>query len=306
MRENSSRWRPARSLPVLLLVGVVTSVGAAERVIEYFTSAFIPQTIVAELGDTVTWVRVRAEHTVTSGSGPDDPQAGARFDVLLTEERSSYSLTLGVEHVEGVTFFCRNHPRQRGFVQVSRGETTVRVAVVDNVFIPHEVYIFAGDSILWEHEFMEDFHTVTSGLSSRPEDNPAALFDVESSCAQPIFVYTFERGAVYPYFCRPHESMGMTGTVHVQDLFVRGDASGDGAVDIGDAVAVLSFLFLNRQIPPCVDALDADDDGVVNITDAIFVLGFLFQRGGEMPPPFPLVGPDRTEDGLRCMPADAE
>ncbi|NMD35000.1 MAG: hypothetical protein GYA73_03870, partial [Planctomycetes bacterium] len=88
----------------------------------------------------------------------------------------------------------------------------------------------------------------------------------------------------------------------VRGLFVRGDASRDGRVDVGDAVTVLSQVFLNAPVK-CADASDANDDGVINIADAIRLLGRLFADGPPLPPPYPEPGTDPTPDGLDC--ADA-
>lgn len=271
-----------------------------------FRETFLPQSLTLELGDTVSWVFQRGSHSVTSGrvdgavGTPDEP--GLLFDAIVDEASPVFSFTFNEFRPNGYTFFCREHPEQIGFLQISSGEISVRVAVVDNVFSPEEVFIFAGDSVRWEHEPMEDFHTVTSGLSSNAEDRPGELFDEESSDARPIFVYQFSEAGEYPYFCRPHEHMGMTGRVHVQEKFVRGDASGDRVVDISDAVFVLSFLFLGGPSSCCDDALDANDDGVVDIGDPVFALNFLFLGGAKIPAPYPLASGDRSEDGLQCCP----
>jgi hypothetical protein len=89
-------------------------------------------------------------------------------------------------------------------------------------------------------------------------------------------------------------------------LFRRGDASGDGAVDISDAIFLLGALFLGDKKPRCRDAADSDDSGTIEITDAILLLNYLFL--GELPPPPP--GPtdcgedpasgDSRGDGLDC------
>jgi hypothetical protein len=147
---------------------------------------------------------------------------------------------------------------------------------------------------------MEDVHTVTSGLSSRPEDRPGALFDVESSDDLPLFVYRFPDPGDYPYFCRPHEDMGMKGRVLVQETFIRGDSTADGQVDITDAVSTLGFLFLGGSAGNCADALDANDDGALDIGDPIFTLTYLFLGGVDIPAPFPLRGADRSGDSLIC------
>lgn len=81
-------------------------------------------------------------------------------------------------------------------------------------------------------------------------------------------------------------------------FFIRGDSNGDSLVDISDAIATLNYLFLGKAEMSCLDAADADDSGEVNITDAIRVLDHLFQGGAPPPPPYPLAGPDPTEDGL--------
>jgi hypothetical protein len=85
--------------------------------------------------------------------------------------------------------------------------------------------------------------------------------------------------------------------------FRRGDANGDGLLNVSDPVATLSYLFLGIVTGPhpfCEDASDANDDGALNITDPIHVLGHLFL--GSPPPaaPYPEEGVDTTADGLRC------
>jgi polysaccharide biosynthesis protein PslG len=83
--------------------------------------------------------------------------------------------------------------------------------------------------------------------------------------------------------------------------FIRGDANGDGAVDIGDPIALLGFLFSNVEAADCLDALDANDSGEVDIADAVSMLGYLFADGAPPPPPGPLrCGPDPTDDALAC------
>jgi len=275
---------------------------AREHVIEFFRSSFLPQSISVEVGDTVRFVWQRGEHVVASGEGPEDPDAGVLFDVPIDEANPEFILTIVPSHGEGIAFFDRLHPAQLGFIDITAGERTFRVGVVDNVFLPDLLHIFEGDSVRWEHEPLEGIHTVTSGRSSHPDDNPGALFDVESSEVRPLFVYRFDDAGEYPYFCRPHEHLGMTGMVIVERRFVRGDATRDNEIDMSDAIAMLGELFRGEAAPGCADALDANDDGAIDVSDPVFVLLFLFL--GEMtapPPPFPLPGADRTEDALVCL-----
>lgn len=80
----------------------------------------------------------------------------------------------------------------------------------------------------------------------------------------------------------------------------RGDANGDGTVDVSDVGA-----FLHRSSPDspvdCDDAADANDDGILDVSDIVHVLGYLFL--GAPPPDDPGPddpGPDPTEDLLGC------
>jgi len=82
--------------------------------------------------------------------------------------------------------------------------------------------------------------------------------------------------------------------------FTRGDADGNGELEITDAIFALGYLFLGSREPPCLDAADTDDDGVLIITDAIAILGYLFNGSTAIPPPFPDVGTDPSGDSLGC------
>jgi len=295
-----------RAIILLLASGFSTSVPAAETTIEMFQGSFLPQSVSIEVGDAVTWAWRKGTHTVTSGrpdgqaGTPGEP--GLLFDAPMDEGHPSFTFRFVDPNVRSVPFFCRLHPGQIGSVEISSGEITVRVGVVDNAFVPDAVDIFEGDSVRWEHEPNEGFHTITSGTSSRPEDQPGLLFDEESSEGRPVFVFRFEMAGDYPYFCRPHEHMGMKGLVSVQKRFLRGDATGDGIHDISDPIRILSHIFRGADAGFCDDAMDSNDDGAVGIEDPILLLNMLF-LGKEAPPsPFLVPGADRTDDGLRCDP----
>jgi hypothetical protein len=84
--------------------------------------------------------------------------------------------------------------------------------------------------------------------------------------------------------------------------FIRADSNTDGAVDISDAIATLTALFLEEAALPCLSAADSNDDGTVDISDAIKALTFLFLGGdANIPPPGPFTcGEDPTADSLSC------
>ncbi len=86
------------------------------------------------------------------------------------------------------------------------------------------------------------------------------------------------------------------------DRFLRGDANGDGLVNVTDAVRVLLELFArDKRGAVCADAADADDDGTLDVSDALLTLNYLFRRGRMPSPPHPTCGVDSSDDALqRC------
>ncbi|MCZ6792912.1 MAG: hypothetical protein O7J95_04785, partial [Planctomycetota bacterium] len=82
--------------------------------------------------------------------------------------------------------------------------------------------------------------------------------------------------------------------------FVRGNANGDGAVDLSDAVAILGHLFLGGPTPGCLESADANDSGGVDLSDAVYLLSHLFLGGPAPPSPFPECHSDATGAPLGC------
>jgi hypothetical protein len=94
----------------------------------------------------------------------------------------------------------------------------------------------------------------------------------------------------------PCRATGMGGTdmgaipyvpTGARNRFRRGDANGDGLLDIGDALTALLALFQARVAPPCAEALDFDAQDGIDLGDAIGILRFLFAGAPGPPLPFP-------------------
>lgn len=86
-----------------------------------------------------------------------------------------------------------------------------------------------------------------------------------------------------------------------QPTFLRGDANGNGEVDMSDGQYTLNWLFMGGPEPYCKDAADANDDGTINISDSQYIFNFLFLSGPEPKPPFDEFGVDPTDDELDCI-----
>jgi hypothetical protein len=84
-------------------------------------------------------------------------------------------------------------------------------------------------------------------------------------------------------------------------VFKRGDVDGNGALEITDPIANLTYQFVGDFAPPCLDALDWDDNGAIDVSDPIGDLSRQFLGGAEAPAPGSVAcGPDPTADGLDC------
>ena len=81
--------------------------------------------------------------------------------------------------------------------------------------------------------------------------------------------------------------------------FRRGDANGDGAIDLSDSVRVLFGLFGGERLP-CEDAADLDDSGVLDLSDAIYGLAYMFLGGPAPLSPGLACGFDPISDPLGC------
>lgn len=95
-------------------------------------------------------------------------------------------------------------------------------------FSPATVTITAGASLRWKNT-SEIEHTVTAYEEKIPDDAAyfaSGGFDSERAARNNIsegliapgetYEHTFEQPGTYEYFCIPHESSGMVGTVHVE------------------------------------------------------------------------------------------
>ena len=94
------------------------------------------------------------------------------------------------------------------------GTFTGTIHIQDNRFSPANATISAGDSVTWSWDG-NNSHTVTHGTSPTVPPDNEKLFDTPLQSSG-TFGYRFDTAGSYPYFCRPHFSMGMKGTITVQ------------------------------------------------------------------------------------------
>lgn len=59
----------------------------------------------------------------------------------------------------------------------------------------------------------------------------------------------------------------------------RGDANGDGVVDVGDVVYLINYLFKAGTAPNPLGSGDTNCDGTVDIGDVVYLINYLFKQG---------------------------
>jgi len=99
--------------------------------------------------------------------------------------------------------------------------------------------------------------------------------------------------------------LGAPPAMHAQEpVFGRGDADGNGVLELTDSIRLLAWQFLGGPAPPCLDAADANDSGSIDLSDPVFILIHLFVGSVAIPPPgrpdSQSCGPDPTPDALDC------
>ncbi len=209
LRSAAARLLPA-AIAALLAPAAAFAATATVTVRNY---EFSPASITVSRGDTVRWQWESGSHTVTSGASSqpaDDP--GALFDASINSVNTDFSYVFDTPG--DYPYFCRPHELMgmRGSVTVTGDTAFVRTG--NYAFSPATVTVRTGDTVTWL--WVDGSHTTTSGASSQPADNPGALWNSPLDAAHPSFSYTFSQAGSFPYFCIPHEFMGMTGSVMVQ------------------------------------------------------------------------------------------
>lgn len=93
-------------------------------------------------------------------------------------------------------------------MQTANATDTVDVVLTNYAFTPGDLTIEPGTMVRWVND-TNTFHTITpDGHSEWNEGSVSSMGE--------MFTHTFTVEGTFPYYCSPHQSLGMTGTVTVQ------------------------------------------------------------------------------------------
>ncbi|MFB6183152.1 MAG: halocyanin domain-containing protein [Haloarculaceae archaeon] len=109
-------------------------------------------------------------------------------------------------------------------------EVTISVGAEGNggnfAFDPPAVHVDTGTTVKWEWTGKGGAHNVVDDGGSFESGSPTAEAGVHLE-------HTFDKGGIYNYYCQPHKSLGMKGSVVVgSDYPTKGGGGGGQATEI--------------------------------------------------------------------------
>jgi len=117
------------------------------------------------------------------------------------------------------------------------------VAVIDNEFDPAELYVAPGTTVTWEWE--GDGHNVV--VDSQPDEaNWEGHEPIENSGF--THEHTFETLGEYAYYCAPHQSLGMEGTVIVNEAGQEPGGGGGGGPSLPDSALTMGVATMAAMV----------------------------------------------------------
>ncbi|MEE9554124.1 MAG: Ig-like domain-containing protein [candidate division Zixibacteria bacterium] len=138
------------------------------------------------------------------------------------------------------------------------------------------------------------------------ENDPLAIFvgempwgmtftDSGNGLATLHWVPLMEQGGDWSVSLSVFDDGGLSDTMSVNIFvitYIRGDANGNGIINIADVIFLFAYLNGNGIPPDPLEAGDANGNGIVNIADVIYLFAYLTGNGPPPPPPVPPSPPD--------------
>lgn len=104
------------------------------------------------------------------------------------------------------------------FFHAAQAQQSHEVTVQSNFFSPQELAITVGDMVTWNNT--GGIHNVNGTTATYPA-NPEGFGNGAAAAAPWSYSFTFTQPGTYEYRCDPHFSLGMTGTIIVEENVVQ-------------------------------------------------------------------------------------
>jgi hypothetical protein len=152
-------------------------------------------------------------------------------------------------------------------------------------YVGQQVYLrlhYATDSWYYYEGFYAD--------DIYPFERYTSTISLSDAIADTFYQITGQDDGTYFYKVRAKDLQYQWGTwsstecavVIDEEPFLRGDASGDGIINLSDALFLLNYLFKYGLPPDPFEVGDVDNDGQIDLGDVVYLLNYLFREG---PPP---------------------
>lgn len=138
---------------------------------------------------------------------------------------------------------------------------------------------YDGDKMLvtWQTDRDGNWNIYQSSHGSEWSTPVPAVSDIGNQI-QPVNVF-LDDDSPLPVFASDQQE---NWNIYCSMSFTRGDANGDGEINMADAIYLINYLYKDDLPPVPLAAGDANCDDFVDLADVIALLNFLFRDG---PPP---------------------
>lgn len=122
-----------------------------------------------------------------------------------------FSIGLGIVALSLVAAACGSggdgdKPAASSPTTASQAEADREIVIEDFTYSPKQLKVARGDTVrIVNRDAFE--HTVTSGKTSGPENEPDGKFDVSLPDKGSTAVITFDEAGTFTFYCRQHNAM---------------------------------------------------------------------------------------------------
>ena len=136
-----------------------------------------------------------------------------------------------------------------------------------------------GENLFNQNRYMDSWAGNRDGYLEKHIRTDFSRF-MDNSGVLTLLLYS-ERGpdgSYVTYNPSFHDYISVT-VSDIQPQYVCGDASGDGMVNVSDAVYIINYVFSGGNPPDPLESADVNCDELVNVSDAVFIINYVFSSG---------------------------
>jgi hypothetical protein len=126
---------------------------------------------------------------------------------------------------------------------------------------------------------LSQIREISGGSGYMSQNSLTAEFGLGTLTSVDSLIITWPSGTVQKLTGLPVDTLL---TITESTGSIRGDANGDGVINVGDIVYLVSYLYKGGPAPNPLWTGDANSDSIVNVGDIVYLVSYLYKGG---PPP---------------------